>query len=67
MEQPKKITQRIIKLPEVIAQTGLSRSSIYAKIDEGTFPPSVSLGARAVGFVEAEIQAWIEEKISSAR
>ncbi|MEZ9416539.1 helix-turn-helix transcriptional regulator, partial [Vibrio sp. 10N.261.49.A5] len=40
----------IIRLPEVMRITGLSRPTIYRRIAEGTFPKRVSLGERAVGF-----------------
>ena len=58
---------RILRLPEVMARTGLSRSTIYLRISQGTFPKPVSLGPRAVGWVEAEIQEWIERQIESRR
>ena len=51
--------KRILRLPEVIALTGLSRSSIYKRIDDGTFPRQVCLGGRAVGWWEHEIQKWL--------
>lgn len=47
--------------------TGLSKSSIYAMMQKGEFPRSVTIGSRAVAWVEAEIQKWIEEKISLSR
>jgi prophage regulatory protein len=40
--------------------TGLSRSSIYLRVAQGTFPKQVSLGARAVGWRESDVEAWIE-------
>lgn len=43
---------RIIRLKEVIDSTGLARSTIYKYIGEGTFPKTVSLGERCIGFVE---------------
>jgi prophage regulatory protein len=46
---------KILRLPEVRARTGLSTSTIYAKIAEGTFPKQVPLGPHSVGFVESEI------------
>ena len=55
---------RIIKLSEVIQSTGLSRSTIYRKINEKCFPESVSLGSNAVGWVEDEVQQWILERVS---
>lgn len=57
----------ILRLPAVKARTGLSRSSIYLRITEGTFPRPVSLSVRAVGWVEAEIQEWLEQRIKARR
>ena len=58
---------KIDRLPAVMEITGLSRSSIYQRISEGSFPEPISLGARAVGWLEHEIQAWIEEQIELSR
>lgn len=55
---------RIIKLKEVMECTGLGRSSIYKQISDGTFPKNVSLGYRAVGWVDSEVDEWILEKIA---
>lgn len=55
---------RIIKLTEVIRITGLSRSSIYRKLNEKSFPVPVPLGHKAVGWVEDEVQQWILERIA---
>lgn len=57
----------LIKLTSVISMTGLSKSSIYAMMQKGQFPKNVTIGARAVAWIEAEIQNWIEEKISLSR
>jgi prophage regulatory protein len=61
----------ILRLPAVKARTGLSRSTIYARVKDGTFPAPVSLGARAVGWVEQEIDehlaALVERRRTSAR
>lgn len=57
----------IIRLPEVIERTGLSRATIYKRISCGLFPAQVSLGAQAVGWVEREIDEWIDERIKEAR
>lgn len=54
---------KLIKLKDVMASTGLGRSTIYKYIEDGTFPKSVSLGCRAVAWVESEIQEWILERI----
>lgn len=59
--------QTIIRLPQAKARTGLSRSIIYKRISEGTFPRQVSLGDRAVGWIEQEIDDWIASRIQVAR
>ena len=62
-----KINQKLLRLPQVKASTGLSKSSIYARIAEGTFPKQISLGPRLVVWVEADIQNWISEQVLAAR
>jgi len=57
----------ILRLPAVQARTGLSRSTIYLRISEGRFPKPVSLGGRAVGWIEAEINAWLNRQIEHSR
>ena len=61
------MTHTILRLPAVKTRTGLSRSTIYARVLQGTFPKPVSLGARAVGWVEAEIQEWLQRQIETSR
>jgi len=58
---------RILRLPEVTARTGLSRATIYALMRQGRFPRQVRIGARAVGWIEAEVEAWIQERIANSR
>jgi prophage regulatory protein len=53
-----------LRLPDVIKTVGLRRASIYQYVREGRFPKPVRLGERGVGWVEAEIQAWIAERIA---
>ena len=55
---------RILRLPDVKARVGLSRSSIYKLINEEKFPKPVSLGKRSVGWVEQDIDEWIETLIN---
>ena len=57
----------MLRFPTVKARTGLSRSTIYLRISRGTFPASVSLGGRAVGWIEAEVQAWLTARIAQRR
>ncbi len=56
--------KRIIRLREVIRRVGLCRSSIYQYIRAGRFPRQVTLGGRAVGWIELEIDQWIDERPS---
>lgn len=58
---------RILRLPQVCKMTGLRRSFIYELQAERRFPPSIKLGARAVGWLEGEIQAWISTRIELSR
>lgn len=57
----------ILRLPEVVKNTGLSRSTIYLRISQGRFPKPVCLGGRAVGWLEAEVQEWLRERIEASR
>ena len=52
--------ERLIRLPEVIAQTGLNRNSVY-QIDD--FPRPLKVGARASAWVQSEVQEWIQKRI----
>lgn len=56
--------ERFLRLTEVIARTGLSRSAIYLNISEGTFPQNVNLSARSVAWLESEIDAWMQSRIN---
>ena len=58
---------RFLRLPEVLERTGLSRSTIYVRLDQGLFPRPVSLGARAVGWIESEVDEWIRQRIEESR
>jgi len=59
--------QKIIKLPQVKSETALSRSTIYLKMSQGEFPRPISLGARSVGWIESEVQDWINKQIELSR
>jgi prophage regulatory protein len=60
-------TQNLKRLPDVLKRVGYSRSTIYQLIAEGRFPKPISLGERAVAWLESDIDAWIEARIESAR
>ena len=59
--------ESILRLPKVMVRTGLSRSTIYARMNANppTFPAPVNLGERAVGWVESEVEEWIQARIES--
>lgn len=58
---------KILRLPNVKSRTGLSRSTIYLRVSEGSFPAPVSLGGRAVGWIEAEVDEWLKQRIEASR
>ena len=57
----------ILRRKQVEARTGLARSTIYDRVKLGTFPAPVSLGARAVGWVESEVDEWLTAQIEKSR
>lgn len=56
--------ETLLRLPDVMGRTGLSRSAVYAS--EG-FPKPVKIGNRAVAWVASEVEAWIQETINANR
>jgi prophage regulatory protein len=50
---------RIVRMKTVLARTGLSRSTIYRKIAEGTFPPGFKISVNGAGWKESDIDRWI--------
>ena len=56
---------RFLKLKEVMQKTALSRSAIYRKMDQGSFPQTVSLGDRAVAWIDSEVEEWMEKVLHS--
>jgi len=55
MPQP----DRIVRLKTVLARTVLSRSTIYRKIAEGTFPAQIKIGTNGAGWQESDINRWV--------
>ncbi|AKH41896.1 AlpA family transcriptional regulator [Qipengyuania flava] len=56
-------TERIIRLKTVLDRTGLSRSTIYRKIAEGTFPSQVKISVHGAGWHESAINRWIADPV----
>ena len=61
VETPTK--ERFLRLSDVKKRTGLSRSTIYLNISNGTFPKNINLGLRCVAWLESEIEAWMQARI----
>ena len=59
--------ESVLRISQVRARTGLSRSALYAAQAAGKFPKSISLGARSVGWLQSEVDAWIAERIAQSR
>ena len=55
----------ILRRKKVEKRVGLSRSTIYQKINEGSFPKPINLGPRAVGWIEDEIEKWLMDRIET--
>ena len=58
---------RILKLPTVCDLTGLSKSTVYLKVAEGTFPKPIKLSTRSSGFLEHEVVEWVRSRIAQSR
>ncbi|NDJ58755.1 AlpA family transcriptional regulator [Enterobacteriaceae bacterium 4M9] len=56
--------ERFLRLPEVIYQCGLSRSTIYDLISRGAFPAQISLGGKNVAWLQSEVSAWMAVRIA---
>jgi prophage regulatory protein len=67
MSDPNQQGLSILRRKQVEARTGLARSTIYDHIKAGTFPRSIPLGARAVGWLESDVSNWIAERVQLAR
>ena len=66
MRKLKREQLSILRRKQVENRTGLSRSTIYLRIKEGTFPKPIKLGgARAVGWLENEISGWLADQVAT--
>lgn len=65
--QVQTVPTTILRRKQVEARTGLARSTIYDRMKAGTFPAPISLGAKAVGWIESEIDAWLNAQIEKSR
>ncbi|MGX7874483.1 helix-turn-helix transcriptional regulator [Mesorhizobium sp. ORM6] len=58
---------RIIRLKTVLARTGLSRSTIYRMIAEGTFPAQIKISINGAGWRESDVSRWIADPVAWRR
>jgi len=56
---------RVLRLPAVECAVGFKKSKLYDLIKEGQFPQPVRLGAKSVGWLADEVQAWIKQRAAS--
>lgn len=61
------IKPTLVRLPRVLATIGLSRSTLYNRIKEGTFPAPITIGPRSVAWIAEEVEAWIKGRIADSR
>ena len=67
MSQPSQREPAFLRRKDVQLRTGLGRSTIYLYVQQGSFPKPVTLGPRAVAWLESEVSAWITERVRIAR
>ena len=58
---PTNSPSRILRLKSVLERTGLSRSTLYRKIQDRTFPRALRISARCTGWRESDIEAWLRD------
>lgn len=57
--------ERLLRLPEVLHRTGMSRSWVYAAMGTGRFPAFVRVGARAIGWRSTDVDKWIASRTAA--
>jgi prophage regulatory protein len=55
---------RVLRLREVERTTGIKRSTIYEGMERGTFPKPIALAPRSVGWLQHEIEGWLEQRMA---
>ena len=61
------MSEKFLRIIEVQRRVPYSRSTIYLKVNRGEFPQPISLGARAVGWLESDVDEWIAQRIDKSR
>jgi len=57
------MSHQILRMFEVSDRTGLAKSSIYEQIRKGLFPKPIKLSARSVGWLEEDVNRWLDDKV----
>jgi prophage regulatory protein len=58
---------RILRLPQVASKLGRATSTIWKDVADGVFVPPISVGPRSVGWIESEVNIWIEAQVLNSR
>jgi prophage regulatory protein len=61
------MANNILRLPAVKTKTGLSRTTIYNRVNNGSFPKPIKIGVRAIGWLENDIDKWVAHQIEQSR
>jgi len=66
---PRNMSLKVLRLPQVIDETGLSKSTIYSRIAEGTFPSQFPLfgSPRLSGWLKGEVDDWVQQQVDNER
>jgi prophage regulatory protein len=59
------MAERFLSMKQVLERVGLSRTTLYERMDAGTFPQSIALGPKRIAFVESQVDAWMQAQIEA--
>ena len=61
------IKERFLRIREVVHRTGMSKATIYNRMNQGLFPKQIPIGANLVVWLESDVQRWMQEQIDKGR
>ena len=61
------IRERFLRAPEVVQRTGMSRGTIYNRINQGLFPKQIPIGANLVVWLGRDVQEWMQAQVDKSR
>jgi prophage regulatory protein len=67
MNKSTQILPIIVRMPDVVVMTGMSRPTVYRMMKAGTFPQQIQLSPGAVGWLRTEIEQWVVDKVTADR